>query len=108
MSWMDADGNLWLFGGEGFSSTWAGTTPYQNDLWKFSGGEWTWMGGSNVGGLMGTYGTLGTPASGNVPGGRVGAATWVDNSGNLWLFGGFGDDSTGKSGDLNDLWEYQP
>ena len=31
---------------------------------------------------------------------------WVDSSGNLWLFGGFGYDSAGTRGSLNDLWKY--
>ena len=104
MSWTDAAGNLWFFGGEGFGSNGGG---FFNDLWKFSGGEWTWMGGSSVGGQPGTYGTLGTPAAGNVPGGRVNAATWTDAHGNLWLFGGFAVES-GTAGYFNDLWEYQP
>ncbi len=108
MTWTDASGNFWLFGGEGFSSTYSGTSPYLNDLWKFSGGQWTWESGSNVGSRKGTYGTLGTAAAGNTPGGRVGAATWIDASGNLWLFGGNGGDSAGNPGDLNDLWEYEP
>jgi hypothetical protein len=103
MSWTDAAGNLWFFGGEGFGSNGGG---FFNDLWKFSGGEWTWMGGSSVGGQPGTYGTLGTPAAGNVPGGRVNAATWTDAHGNLWLFGGFAVES-GTAGYFNDLWEYQ-
>jgi hypothetical protein len=104
MSWTDAAGNLWFFGGEGFGSNGGG---FFNDLWKFSGGEWTWMGGSSIGGQWGTYGTLGTPAAGNVPGGRINAATWTDTHGNLWLFGGFCID-LGVAGYLNDLWEYQP
>jgi hypothetical protein len=41
-------------------------------------------------GQPGVYGTLGTPAAGNVPGGREGAASWIDESGNFWLFGGCG------------------
>ncbi|MGD0227411.1 MAG: galactose oxidase [Terriglobia bacterium] len=105
MSWTDAAGNLWLFGGEGFGSTGGG---YLNDLWKFTAGEWTWVGGSGVGGQSGTYGTLGIPAVGNVPGARINAATWADAHGNLWHFGGFGMDSQGGMGYLNDLWEYQP
>jgi hypothetical protein len=109
MSWTDAAGTLWFLGGEGFGSTWqGGTAPYFNDLWKFSGGEWTWVGGSGVGGQSGTYGTLGNPAAGNVPGARINAVTWTDKNGNLWLFGGYGIDSKGGSGHLNDLWEYQP
>jgi hypothetical protein len=49
--------------------------------------EWTWMGGSGTvpsagSGWPGTYGTLGTPAVGNLPGGRGSASTWTDNQ---WL-----------------------
>ena len=106
MSWTDAAGNLWYFGGEGFGSSGGG---YFNDLWKFSGGEWTWMGGSGIGSQPGIYGTLGTPAAGNVPGGRLNAVTWIDAQGNLWLFGGYGMDSQQHGlGYLNDLWVYQP
>ena len=64
--------------------------------------EWTWMGGSsalgNNGGQAGVYGALGTHAAGNTPGGRNGAASWTDNSGHLWLFGGWGYDAKGNSG----------
>jgi len=47
-------------------------------------------GSSTVGvfdGQLGVYGTLGTRATGNVPGGRYSAVSWTDNGGNLWLFG---------------------
>ena len=36
--------------------------------------EWAWMSGSSMGGqpgVYGVYGTLGTPAAGNIPGGRT-------------------------------------
>ena len=81
-SWADSSGNLWLFGGYG--------TGYYNDLWKYNTatGQWTWMAGANTTGAVGTYGTLGTPAAANTPGARYKATTWIDNSGNLWLFGG--------------------
>jgi hypothetical protein len=39
---------------------------------------------------------------------RVDAFSWIDSSGNLWLFGGDGLDSIGKVGLLNDLWRYTP
>jgi|HubBroStandDraft_1064217.scaffolds.fasta_scaffold00003_58 hypothetical protein len=104
-SWTDASGNLWLFGGGGFSTSALGEL---NDLWKYtpSSGEWTWMGGSNAAGQPGVYGTLGLAAAGNVPGARELAVTWTDTSGNFWLFGGAGIDSLGTSGGLNDLWKY--
>jgi len=73
-------------------------------------GQWTWIGGSNDRGpnANAMYGTLGTPASGNHPALREPAASWTDKSGNLWLFGGYGDDSVSNGGDLNDLWEFNP
>jgi hypothetical protein len=102
-TWTDASGNFWLFGGYDFSG---GTYFLMNDLWEFSAGEWTWMGGPNVGGQSGTYGSLGVPAMANIPGGRYQAVTWTDASGNFWLFGGIGFDSAGNQGTLNDLWKY--
>ena len=102
--WTDQSGGFWLFGGVGLDST--GSSQYLNDLWKYSGGQWAWVSGSEIGGQSGIYGTQGVPASGNVPGGRQLAANWVDSNGNFWLFGGVGDDSTGKVDYLNDLWEY--
>jgi hypothetical protein len=104
--WTDANGNLWLFSGEGFGATYAGTEF--NDLWEYSAGEWTWVGGFSTGIQYGTYGTLGVPAPGNIPGARIGAVTWTDSKGNLWLFGGTGEAIAGSAGDLNDLWVYQP
>jgi hypothetical protein len=106
VTWTDSSGNLWLFGGDGFDS--AGTLDYLNDLWEYSAGQWTWMGGSDLARDPGTYGTQGTFAPANAPGARFGAAGWIDSSGNFWLFGGSGYDSTGAHGDLNDLWKYQP
>jgi N-acetylneuraminic acid mutarotase len=105
VSWIDAAGNLWLFGGNGFASS--GVGGYLNDLWKYSAGEWTWMSGSNTGNEPGIYGTQGTAGPTNVPGGRFGAAAWIDGAGNLWLFGGYGADGSGVAyGYLNDLWKY--
>jgi N-acetylneuraminic acid mutarotase len=105
--WTDAAGNLWLLGGVGFDSGGAGGEL--NDLWEFSAGEWSWIGGSNLEGQLGTYGTKGTPAPTNVPGSRNGSAVWTDAAGNIWLFGGFGHDAThSASGELNDLWQYSP
>jgi hypothetical protein len=66
------------------------------------------MGGSNMASRSGVYGTLASPASGNAPGGREGANNWTDNGGNVWLFGGYGFDSTPDVGLLNDLWEFTP
>jgi N-acetylneuraminic acid mutarotase len=112
VSWIDGSGNLWLSGGNGADSV--GTVGSLNDLWKYSpsSNEWTWESGSSTiggsGGQTGVYGTEGTPAAGNVPGGRSSAMSWIDRSGNLWLLGGYGFDSAGTEGDINDLWEFNP
>jgi N-acetylneuraminic acid mutarotase len=107
-SWTDASGNLWLFGGVGYGST--GAVGNLNDLWTYSPstGLWTWVSGGNGVNASGVYGTQGTASASNVPGARQAANSWIDTSGNLWLFGGVGYDSTGAPGSLNDLWRYSP
>jgi N-acetylneuraminic acid mutarotase len=104
--WTDAAGNFWLFGGEGLDST--RTDGILNDLWEYtpSTGFWTWVGGSSTAGAVGVYGTKGVASTSNVPGARIGATTWIDTSGNLWLFGGQMSPSTQET--LNDLWKYNP
>lgn len=107
-SWIDASGNLWLFGGYGNdSSTSAGIL---SDLWRFSpaSGQWTWVSGSQLRNTSGVYGTQGTAALSDLPGARQGANAWIDASGNLWLFGGYGYDADSGLGSLNDLWQYSP
>lgn len=106
--WTDASGNLWMFGGYGLDAN--RNTGYLNDLWEYSASTkaWTWLGGSQTANASGVYGTQGVAAKSNVPGGRDNAVTWMDSSGNLWLFGGTGYDSAGNSNFLNDLWEYSP
>jgi N-acetylneuraminic acid mutarotase len=107
-SWTDSSGDLWLFGGIGFDST--GAVGSLNDLWRFlpSAGQWTWVSGGNDDNASGFYGTQGTAAPGNVPGARSSFSSWIDSSGNMWLFGGYGYDSSGDLGYLNDLWQYNP
>jgi len=90
--WKDLQGNFWLYGG--FSPTYL-------DLWKYNPvtNEWTWVKGNGVVGWWPIYGTLGIPDPVNTPGERsYCAVTWVDVTGNLWLFGG--------SYPRNDLWKY--
>lgn len=104
VSWTDSSGAIWLFGGNGFDSP--GNEASLNDLWKFSSGEWSWMGGSSIANQQGVYGRLKVPAPDNIPGSRFGALSWTDSSGDFWLFGGFGYDSNGSHGVLNDLWKF--
>jgi N-acetylneuraminic acid mutarotase len=104
ISWIDSNNNLWLFGGYGYASS--GSCCRLNDLWKFDGTNWTWVSGSSTANQTGVYGTKGIAASTNVPGARDRAISWTDSHNNLWLFGGFGPDSTGTWGNLSDLWKF--
>ena len=101
-SWTDSAGNLWTFGG--------GNTYGYNDVWEFNSTTllWTWMAGPDLPSQPGVYGTLGTASQSNAPGTRGGSVTWTGRDGNLWLFGGEGQDSIGHVGYLNDLWKFSP
>jgi len=106
----DTAGNVWVFGGFGCDST-VNPNPFDhcsnlvlNDLWKYSGGQWTWVSGANIGNQAGTYGTQGTAAAGNAPPSRQASVAWIDASGNFWMFGGF----TGGTNGFNDLWKFDP
>lgn len=101
--WIDSFGNVWLFGGDGYDLN--GDVGALNDLWEYSAGQWTWVAGSNTVGQQGIYGTVGNAAPANVPGARLQASSWLDSTGNFWLFGGDGYDIDGY---LNDLWKYKP
>lgn len=115
VGWKDRQGNFWLFGGWGpqTNGKWGGW----NDLWKFDlkTGVWTWMSGADdlncayvFCGYVGVFGTMGTPDLGNSPSGRQMGFGWTDAKGNFWLFGGYGNNVSGVSTYLQDLWEFQP
>ncbi|MBP9742062.1 MAG: hypothetical protein KBD37_01750 [Burkholderiales bacterium] len=108
ISWTDNSNNLWLFGGYGCAPSY--TCGYLNDLWKYdiTNGLWTWMGGADTINQYGIYGGLGIANANNTPGGRDYSIAWVDNSGDFWLFGGYGYPSYNVVGYLNDLWKYVP
>jgi len=105
VGWVDAAGDLWLFGGNGVDAT--ACTSELNDVWRFQigTGEWTWMMGSSTCGQPGAYGAQGVPDAANVPGARGGAVIWTTSAG-VWLFGGDGFDRAGTNGRLGDLWRY--
>lgn len=108
ISWIDASGVLWMFGGNGFATT--PTQNHLNDLWNYNpiANEWTWMSGGNTTASFGVYYSLGTPSALNMPGARYESVSWLDGSGKLWLFGGGGYAESGTAGYLNDLWNYNP
>jgi len=101
-SWTDLNGNLWLFGGGGSGTGGA----YCSDLWKYdiATNEWTWMKGPGFYDYLGNYGMIGVPNISNNPPCRVeSAASWTDNNGDLWMFGGV--TAPGDS-DKNDMWRF--
>ncbi len=104
ISWIDSNDTLWLFGGVGYNNL--SGPGYLNDLWKFDGIYWTWVSGTHLLGEVGTYGTQGLPTAINIPGARCNSISWIDSNDNFWLFGGYGRDSVGDSGYLNDLWMF--
>ncbi len=93
VGWIDSSGNLWLFGGE-FIPT-SGPTVYFNDLWEYSisNNTWTLQDGSATTNQNGSYGTQNVASTSNFPGARFQSVA-QDISGEVWLFGGFGFDST--------------
>jgi PKD repeat protein len=97
--WTDQNGNFWFYGGLG-----PGYDEF-GDVWKYnpSINQWVWMKGTGVMNSPVNYGAQGIPSPTNDPGSRSwGAATWVDNTGNFWMFGG------SATGVYADLWKYEP
>jgi hypothetical protein len=125
-TWVDANGNFWMFGGNGLDAN--GRLGMLNDLWEYSpsSGQWTWIGGASTYGSNcfgydlggpneqncvgpGVYGTMGTPSVANIPSGRTGATSWTDQNGNYWMFGGWGYDiSSQVEYFFNELWMFSP
>ena len=97
--WTDLNGNFWMYGGLDDN---AGIQVH-NDLWRYDPltNEWTWMTGTNTVNDHGNFGIQGVASPMNHPPGLgYGAASWVDLSGDLWMFGGWCDSS------YCDLWKY--
>lgn len=108
ISWVDNSGNFWLFGGSGYGAN--GASGMLNDLWEYvpSTGIWIWVAGSTSTNSRGSYGAQGFGSILNLPGARIGAISWSDAEGNLWLFGGYGYSKDPIPGALNDLWKFTP
>lgn len=109
VSWTDAQGKLWLFGGNGYGTV-SGSLGSLDDIWKYDPvtNNWTWVKGSNTINQPGIYGTQGQPGSDNTPGARYDSVGWTDAQGKLWLYGGFGYGSETTQGLLSDMWQYDP
>ena len=108
-TWVDASGELWLFGGSGCGNT-STTAGFLNDLWMYNiaSGTWTFEGGDQTTGQTGVYGLQNIASTTFLPGARHEAVALTGSDGSLWLFGGFGLDSSDYPGWLNDLWKFNP
>lgn len=106
VTWVDAFDHLYLW--SGFTDAF-GNFRYFNDMWKFDGDMWTWVGGPTTASLASddnySYGELRVPNASNLPRGRERCAKWVDSQFNLWIFGGaiFSQDTVIY---FNDLWRW--
>jgi len=105
-TWVDQEGDLWLFGGggEGFGTAYI----LYNDLWKYDIelNQWAYMRGQTFGGAPSVYGMQGVPDEMNEPSGRMAYGSWVDSGGNFWMMGGHVQQS--GSFTYDDLWRYNP
>ena len=92
--WTDKDENFWLY--------------TDHTLWRYRirTNQWTWINGDNdVHNWRPVYGNLSVPSATNTPGGRFAESVgWVDNKGDLWLYGGLG--GTPASDFYSDIWRY--
>ncbi len=107
VGWLDGSSQLWLFGGRGRGAA-GSVAGLLNDLWRFDvvTGQWTHVQGGSGVNAGGVYHDR--PSASSQPGGRSGAAGWIDPDGSLWLYGGRGLAASGKAGNLGDLWVFNP
>lgn len=106
VTWLDTQGRLWLFGGNGFGESML-TSNVLNDLWVYDSSKgWAWMSGSKFTNIKGYYGIKGQQSTLNNPPARINAVSWSDKLGNLWLFGGIYYTGPDHEQILNDLWRY--
>jgi len=94
--WTDNEGMFWLYGG---NASYA-------DMWRYDPCtlEWTWIKGNGNINVVPHYGVQGIPSPLNTPGARrFTGASWVDQEGDLWLYGG----SLALGGSGGDMWRYR-
>lgn len=104
-TWIDPNNNLWMYGGIGYNDNASGGL---NDFWKYNiiSNEWTWVGGTKSLNVNPVYGIQGVADPSVNPGTKHFGGSWVDDSANLWLFGGNGWDA--GAGNFNTIWKYNP
>ena len=107
-TWVDADNNLWLFGGGNYNGL-------SNAVWRYSiaTNEWTWMAGADTLNAVSVYGNKGVERATNTPGARNAYGSWKDVNGDFWLFGGYmsytvADSRYDSAIAYNDMWRFSP
>ena len=105
--WKDVNNKIWLFGGYGYE--YSGPVDNLKDLWSYipSTNQWIWEAGDNNNYNISHYYKKNIESDLNIPGARQGSAFWKDNQQFIYMFGGFGYDSS-VTGYLNDFWKYNP
>ncbi len=106
MWYISAYNEIWLFGGNGFDGN--GSAGNLNDVWVYSltDNQWCWVAGSSTIEAKGMLTTKGEYNDTNTPGARSGMYAWLGNDNRLLLFGGYGLDTNGTYGYMNDLWAF--
>lgn len=112
-AWTDAKGLLWLFGGISYQDSAAGSPVLYNDLWTYNPlvQRWSLVGeqaSSNRLTQLMPIASSKAAQPATTPSARLSPACWYEAGQNkLWLYGGFGYDSTaGQIGGLSDMWQY--
>lgn len=110
-AWFDDDNNMWMYGGA--VDTPSGSLSY-NDLWKYNTTtkSWTFISGNKnrpyckncPNGLYPT--TQGTGGTQYFPRARSDYAYWKDNTGNIWIYGGYVESH--GSDEFGDVWKFNP
>ncbi|KAH9492712.1 hypothetical protein Btru_024246 [Bulinus truncatus] len=114
-TWVSGN-DFYMFGGNSnpmFSYKLQQKAGLMSDLWKYSpySNEWYYVSGPTVPGQVSILNGVGTAVDSNLPGSRIGAASWTDSHGHLWLFAGTGADvmpasTSHTSRLLADLWRF--
>lgn len=97
-TWVDQNGYFWLYGGNTGNDL-----QNWDDMWRYNpkANKWDKIDGEEKLNKKNSEAILN-------PGSRSGAASWVDESGALWFFGGqsFDIQKNGLTNYHNDLWTY--
>ena len=111
-AWFDESNNFWMYGGAVEPSTQSNDTFSYNDLWRYNTttNVWTFVSGNKNSYYCkncsnGVYpATAGTGGLQYFPRARSDYAYWKDNTGNIWIFGGYVE-SHGAD-EYGDLWKF--